>query len=65
VFKLTPATGGGWSETILHTFTGGRDGGIPTTGLFLDRAGNLYGATAGGGDENCTSGCGIVFKLTP
>jgi uncharacterized repeat protein (TIGR03803 family) len=47
--------------TVLHTFTGGFDGGIPTTGLDQDAAGNLYGtATAGG-----TSGNGVVFKMAP
>jgi uncharacterized repeat protein (TIGR03803 family) len=65
VFKLTPGTGGHWSETILHTFNGGRDGGIPTAGLLLDSAGNLYGTTASGGNGTCTSGCGVVFELAP
>lgn len=45
--------------TVLHTFTGGFDGGIPNTGLAQDAAGNLYGATAAGG----ASGKGVVFKL--
>jgi uncharacterized repeat protein (TIGR03803 family) len=45
--------------TVLHTFTGGADGGSPNTGLALDAAGNLYGTTADGG----TSRKGVVFKL--
>lgn len=45
--------------TVLHTFTGGFDGGTPTTGLAQDAAGNLYGTTTAGGD----SGRGVVFKL--
>ena len=45
--------------TVLHTFTGGFDGGSPNTGLAQDAAGNLYGTTALGG----TSGKGVVFKL--
>ncbi len=45
---------------VLHTFTGGRDGGTPLAGLTLDRSGNLYGTTADGG----TVGPGTVFKLT-
>jgi uncharacterized repeat protein (TIGR03803 family) len=45
--------------TVLHTFTGGVDGGSPNTGLALDAAGNLYGTTTVGG----ISGKGVVFKL--
>ena len=56
VFKLDP-TG---TETELHSFTGGGDGGYPA-GLVLDRAGNLYGTTDGGG----AYGYGTVFKLVP
>jgi len=56
VFKLDP-TG---TETELHSFTGGGDGGYPA-GLVLDRAGNLYGTTKGGG----AYGYGTVFKLVP
>jgi len=45
--------------TVLHTFTGGFDGGSPNTGLALDGVGNLYGTAALGG----ASGKGVVFKL--
>lgn len=45
--------------TVLHTFTGGSDGGSPNTGLAQDATGNLYGTTAAGG----TFGKGVVFKL--
>lgn len=57
--------------TVLHSFSGGRDGGNPLAGLTRDSAGNLYGTTASGGNSGggCTSngfvGCGTVFKLTP
>src|ERR1700738_4644117 len=30
-------------ETLLHSFTGGADGGIPNGGLVRDKSGNLYG----------------------
>jgi uncharacterized repeat protein (TIGR03803 family) len=61
VFELTLATQG-WKETVLHSFAGnGQDGADPYTGnLMLDRAGNLYGTTAGGG----MNGLGTVFQLT-
>jgi uncharacterized repeat protein (TIGR03803 family) len=52
-------------ETVLHSFTGGADGAWPYAGLVRDKAGNLYGTTAGGGTGSCDAGCGTVFKLTP
>jgi uncharacterized repeat protein (TIGR03803 family) len=63
VFKLSlPATAGGaWTETVLHAFTGGSDGGSPQAGLIADSKGNLYGTTAYGGASNA----GTVFELTP
>jgi uncharacterized repeat protein (TIGR03803 family) len=61
VFKLTPNGDGGWTESVLHTFTGGKDGAYPTGWLISDAAGNLYGATDIGG----LYGDGVVFKLAP
>ncbi len=59
VYKLTPSG----AESILHSFTGGADGGFPT-GLALDSAGNLYGTTAFGGVGSLTGlQEGVVFKL--
>jgi len=69
VFELTPDTNGSWTETVLHRFTGGNDGGSPESTLIFDQSGNLYGTTLhGGGVSSCksyTTGCGLVFKLTP
>jgi uncharacterized repeat protein (TIGR03803 family) len=61
VFKLTPPTEqpGHWTETTLHTFTGGEDGASPYGGLVVDKAGNLYGTTNRGGASNH----GTVFLL--
>jgi len=65
VFKLTPGSGG-WSETVLYTFSGGSDGREPSARVVFDAAGNLYGTTLLGGNISsvCSSGCGTIFKLT-
>jgi uncharacterized repeat protein (TIGR03803 family) len=47
---------------VLHSFTF-TDGSTPTGALVRDEAGNLYGTTQFGGNLNCSSGCGTVFKL--
>lgn len=70
VFKLSLTSNGKWKQTVLHSFTGGKDGAVPEAGLAMDAAGNLYGTTFYGGIANaCPSegdaGCGVVFKLSP
>jgi uncharacterized repeat protein (TIGR03803 family) len=64
VFKLTPSSGGKWTETALYSFADCSDGAYPVAGLVFDALGNLYGTTLAGG-KGCNSGNGIVFKLTP
>lgn len=44
VFELS-RSGGGWTESVLHTFTGPADGENPYAGVIFDGAGNLYGTT--------------------
>jgi uncharacterized repeat protein (TIGR03803 family) len=69
VFALVPPPAGAnaWTERVLHSFRGGRDGGQPNAGLIADANGALYGTTSeGGGGNGCgTSGCGTVFKVVP
>jgi uncharacterized repeat protein (TIGR03803 family) len=53
------------SETILYSFTGGKDGADPQAGLIQDASGALYGTATNGGNGAGTAGDGVVFKLTP
>lgn len=55
VFELSPKSGGGWTYTVLHNFTGGSDGANPFAGVTMDASGNLYGVTYFGQ---------TVFKMT-
>ena len=61
VFELTPRTGGGWAEKILHNFGKGTDGANPYASLIFNAAGNLYGTTYQGGAYNL----GTVFEMSP
>jgi len=45
--------------TVLHSFTGGKDGANPAAGLTMDARGNLYGTASAGG-----AGHGTVYKLS-
>jgi len=68
VYELVPKAGGGWTETIVHSFNdNGKDGNSPgNVGLIFDAAGNLYGTTPTGGSTSCfVDGCGTVFEITP
>jgi hypothetical protein len=55
-------------EKTLHIFpfTAG-DGYTPSSGVTIDSAGNLYGATQyGGGSTGCDgAGCGSIYKVIP
>ena len=60
VFELAPNGHGGWSESVLHSFSG-EDGSMPDGVLVFDTLGNLYGTTLLGG----AYGDGTVFELSP
>jgi uncharacterized repeat protein (TIGR03803 family) len=74
VFELSPSKGG-WTEKVLHAFTGGADGaypgyaypgsGSPYGARVTLHSGNLYGTTSFGGNQPGFSGDGVVFKLSP
>ena len=60
VYELSPAEGGGWTQTVLYNFGNGTDESGPK-GLVMDPAGNLYGVTISGG----LYGGGVAFELSP
>jgi uncharacterized repeat protein (TIGR03803 family) len=57
VFKISPSG----TEIVLHSFASQPDGANPESGLVRDSAGNLYGTTFVGGENNF----GTVYKLSP
>ena len=63
LFELTAAG----DFKVLHAFAGGKDGEeiASYATLLLDPAGNLYGTTPYGGNQDCSGvpGCGLIFKM--
>jgi uncharacterized repeat protein (TIGR03803 family) len=62
VFSIAP----GGAETVLHSFGGFSDGGLPYAPL-IDVNGTLYGTTTIGGQSDCAFGngsCGTAFSIT-
>lgn len=59
-YKLTHS-GGVWTQTVIHTFSGGDDGSGPGSGLTLGPNGTLYGMTPTGGANSQ----GVIFLLRP
>jgi uncharacterized repeat protein (TIGR03803 family) len=57
IFEFSPKAGGGWTETVLHSFAGGSDGSGAYTPI-VDAAGNVYGVSTG-----AYGGCNCVYKL--
>ncbi len=54
VFELSPNGDGTWTETVLHSFEYGTDGGASPAGLAADASGDLFGDTTS-----------IVYELSP
>jgi uncharacterized repeat protein (TIGR03803 family) len=67
VYKLAPATGGDWTETVLYDFTNStpEDGYNPIASVTLDDVGNLFGVTTKGGFSSAVRpcDCGVVYKI--
>ena len=63
IFEVSPNGQGGWTETVLYSFTNGADGGGPQRGIVLDQQNHtIYGSTVAGGYPSCS--CGTVFSLS-
>ncbi len=67
VFTLARKRGGGWRETVLHSFKLGATGYYPSNDgrLALNESGILYGTTTLGGLNDCGGGCGVIYELRP
>ncbi len=59
VYELTNS-GGTWTQTVIHSFTGA-DGSGPGSRVTLDGRGNVYGMTPTGGAD----GLGTIYQLHP
>ncbi len=60
IFEVIRGGKGQWTQKVIYTFNE-TNGDAPAGGLILDREGNLYGVTQGGGNSHA----GVVYKLTP
>lgn len=63
VFEMSPASGGGWTESLIYSFNAGYYAGysVGPSALIADPYGNFYGTTQSGGTDNY----GSVFELSP
>lgn len=61
LYRISPNGTGGWNFHVIHTFTGGADGGGGSASrLLIDSIGNLYGVCTIGG----ANGFGNVYELS-
>src|SRR5579859_289842 len=56
LYEISPTTGG-WSESVVHSFSNGADGGYPSTPVTFGPKGNLFGTAQFGG----TTGDGVAY----
>jgi uncharacterized repeat protein (TIGR03803 family) len=61
IFKLTPGTGGKWTESVAYRFNGAPDAGFAYNGMVKDANGNFFGATVHGG----TGDEGSIYQFIP
>ena len=59
LYELSPSSGGGYTETILHSFNYALDGNYPSS-LIFDASNNLYTTLSGGG----VGGRGLAEEFT-
>ena len=59
VYKLILGKKGVWTEKVLYSFKGRKDGSNPLAGIIFDAAGNIYGTTTAG----CKTNNGTVYEL--
>ena len=65
-YKLTPQSGKRtekYTESVMRSFGGAKDGKYPEGGLIVDATGALYGTCSEGGRR--AAGGGMAFKLIP
>ena len=60
VYKFIPRAGAQWWERILEAFDG-TNGSSPYAGVLLDAAGDVFGTTNNGGEDNY----GTVYEIIP
>ena len=61
LYRISPNGTGGWNYHVIHTFTGGADGGGGSASrLLLDNIGNIYGVCTVGG----ANGFGNVYEVS-
>ena len=59
-YRLTK-NGATWTQTVIHSFTGGDDGSGPGARVAVDNQGNVYGMAPTGG----ANGLGVIYALHP
>ena len=61
IYRMSPNGTGGWNFRVIHTFTGGVDGGGGSAGkILINAAGNLFGVCTVGG----VNGFGTVYRMS-